>query len=73
MPERGHGDGSLSLHEDTEVCCQVWLMVSGKLVTSDEVSRKQSSPDLSFLCLSDKGRGNHLSDPSYSTSSSKEY
>ena len=42
-------------------------------ITFDKVSRKQSSSDLSFLCLSDKVGGNHPSDPSYSTSSSKEY
>lgn len=45
----------------------------GKLITSDEVSRKQSLPDLSFLCLSDKDGGHHPSDPSYSTSSSREH
>lgn len=47
--------------------------VPGKLITSDKVSRKQGWPDVSFLCLSNEDRGDHPSDPSYSTSSSKEY
>ena len=70
-PGRAHVQGPL--HKDVAVPSQAWLMVPSKLSASDELSRKQSSPDLSFLCLSDRGEGSHPSDPSYSTSSFKEY
>lgn len=63
----------LHLHKDLAVPNQAWLTVTSKLNASDELSRKQSSPDLSVLCFSDRDEGSHPSDPSYSTSSFKEY
>ena len=75
MPGRGHVHGPL--REDITVSSQACLMAPNRWQVDSlhltKVSRKQSWPDLSFLCLSNKDGGNHPSDPSYSTSSSKAY